>query len=226
MKTCPILKNSTKLNEQTLEHQMNSGIAHRLAGAAAAMLMMATPAFADEKAETFVAGVLAEANTVFASGDEAARDAGIEKLVDKYVDMNRVARFTLGPYVRQASDAQIAEFTGLFRKYATSVYQSTLDAYSGESLEVTDSVDRSEKDFIVNSKVVGAKAGSQYADLVVHWRVYRAADGTQSVIDAGASGVWLAIEQQSTFKSVIANNGGGAKGIDALIADLKAKVGE
>lgn len=192
---------------------------------AAASVVLA-PASADEAAEKFVAEILAEANVVFAAPDLETRDAGIEKLVDKYVDMNRVARFALGQYVRQASDEQMAAYLPLFRKYATSVYQSTLDPYTGEALEVTDSVDRSERDIIVNSKVVGAKPGSQYADLVVHWRIYRAADGRHSVVDAGASGVWLAIEQQSTFKSVIANNGGGAAGIDALIADLKTKVSE
>lgn len=198
---------------------------HALAALASVAAIVA-PARADDAAEKFVAGILVDANGVFSAPDIATRNAGIEKLVDEYVDMNRVARFALGQYVRQASDAQMAEYLPLFRKYATSVYQSTLDPYSGESLEVVDSVDRSDRDFIVNSKVVGAKPGSQYADLVVHWRVYRAADGAQSIVDAGASGVWLAIEQQSTFKSVIANNGGGSAGIDALIRDLKAKVSE
>lgn len=194
-------------------------------GAVAVAVATTAPASADEAAETFVAGILDEANAVFAAADQAARDAGVEALVDKYVDIERVARFTLGQYARQATPEQMAVYTPLFRKYATSVYSSTLDEYTGEKLAVEDSIDRTERDFIVNSKVVGAKPGSQYADLVVHWRVYRAQDGKQSVVDAGASGVWLAIEQQSTFKSVIANNGGGAAGIDALIADLKAKVG-
>ena len=199
----------------------------RLAVASAAIFFAAsTPASADEAAETFIAGILDEANAVFSAPDVEARNAGIEALVDKYVDMKRVARFTLGQYARIASNEQMEAYLPLFRKYATSVYQSTLDPYTGEALEVTGSVDRNERDFIVNSKVVGAKPGSQYADLVVHWRVYRSPDGAQSVVDAGASGVWLAIEQQSTFKSVIANNGGGSVGIDALIADLKAKVGE
>ena len=193
--------------------------------ALASIAAIVAPARADDAAEKFVAGILVDANGVFSAPDIATRNAGIETLVDKYVDMNRVARFALGQYVRQASDAQMAEYLPLFRKYATSVYQTTLDPYSGEALEVTGSVDRSARDFIVNSKVVGAKPGSQYADLIVHWRVYRDPDGAQSIVDAGASGVWLAIEQQSTFKSVIANNGGGAAGIDALIRDLKEKIG-
>jgi phospholipid transport system substrate-binding protein len=182
-------------------------------------------ALADSTAEEFVAGILDDANVVFAAPDEAARKSGVEELVDKYVDMDRVARFALGQYARIATDQQMAEYLPLFRRYATDVYQSTLDEYSGQKLVVDGSVDRSPRDIIVNSKVVGAKPGDQFADLVVHWRVYRKNPGEEKVVDAGAQGVWLAIEQQSQFKSVIANNGGGVAGVDALIADLKSKVG-
>ena len=66
--------------------------------------------------------------------------------------------------------------------------------------------------------------GSAFADAVIHWRVYRDRDGAMSVVDAGADNVWLAIEQRSQFTSIIANNGGGAKGIDALIAELTRRM--
>lgn len=183
------------------------------------------PAYADKAAEDYVSAVLEEANSIFADADAVSRNAAVETLVDKYVDMERVARFALGQYVRQASPEQMSVYVPLFRKYATSVYQSTLDNYSGQRLVVTNSIDRNERNFIVNSKVIGARPGDSYADLVVSWSVYRKPDGDQKIVDAGAEGVWLAIEQQSQFKSVIANNGGGAKGIDALIADLKTKTG-
>ena len=208
-----------------MEYRMTGSLRRIGAACAAVVFASLSPALADEAAETFIAGVLDEANAVFAAPDLAARNAGIETLVDKYVDMERVARFALGQYARQATDEQMAAYLPLFRKYATTVYQGMLDEYTGEELEVTDSVDRTGRDIIVNSKVVDAKPGSQYEDLVVHWRVYRGQDGKEAIVDAGASGVWLAIEQQSTFKSVIANNGGGKAGIDALIADLKEKVG-
>jgi len=183
------------------------------------------PAHADEAAEAYVAGVLEEANAIFASADTASRNAAVETLVDKYVDMERVAKFALGQYVRQATPEQMTVYVPLFRKYATSVYQSTLENYSGQKLEVTNSIDRNERNFIVNSQVIGAKPGDSFADLVVSWSVYRKPDGAQSIVDAGAEGVWLAIEQQSQFKSVIANNGGGSTGVAALIADLRNKVG-
>lgn len=201
-----------------------SPLAFRAAFVSAVAAAMISPAHADQAAETFVAGILEEANAIFADNNVASRDAAVETLVDRYVDMERVAKFALGQYVRQATPDQLAVYLPLFRRYATSVYQSTLETYSGQQLAVTDSIDRNERDIIVNSKVVGAKTGDRYANLVVSWRVYRKPDGAQAIVDAGAEGVWLAIEQQSQFKSIIANNGGGEKGIDALIADLKTKV--
>ena len=184
-----------------------------------------SPAFADEAAEAYVAEMLIEANGVFEADTEAERFEGIAKMVDSYVDMRRVGLFVLGPYARRMSPEQKEEYLPLFKKFATQIYQGALSQYSGQKLEVTESIDRSERDIIVNSKIADAKPGDQFADATVHWRIYRR-NGKMAIVDAGAEGIWLAIEQQSQFKSIISNNGGGSRGIDALIADLKSRVGE
>jgi len=183
------------------------------------------PAFADAEAEAFVTGILSDANRVFDAETEAERFDGIAILVDEYVDLRRTGLFVLGQYARRISPEQKEIYLPLFKKYATQIYQKSLSEYSGQKLEVTNSVDRSERDIIVNSKIANAKPGDQFADITVHWRIYRR-DGKMTVFDAGAEGVWLAIEQQSQFKSIISNNGGGEKGIDALITELKERVGE
>ncbi len=191
---------------------------------ATATLMAGGTALADQAAEEFVASALAKSNAV-ADADEATRLAAIEALVEENVDMRRVSRFVLGQYARQMTDAQQAEYAPLFRKYATLVYQNVLSEYSAEKLAVTDSIDRSERDIIVNSRIIDPAPGSNLADITIHWRVYRSRTGKLSVVDAGAEGVWLAIEQQSQFKSIISNNGGGQAGIDALIVELREQVG-
>lgn len=178
---------------------------------------------ADEAAEQFIAGVLDEANE-FIGADEETRIAGIESLVGRYVNMRRVGRFALGQYARVMTDAQAEIYYPLFERYATLVYRKALTDYSGQKLAVKDSIDRSERDIIVNSRVLNPKPGDRFANITIHWRVYRSRSGEMSVFDAGADGIWLALEQQSQFKSVIANNGGGEKGIDALIAQLRKQV--
>ncbi len=192
---------------------------------AALALAMASVARADQPAEAFVGRVLEEANAALGAVSEGERSDAIERLVDAYADLDRTAVFALGQYARQLTAEQRQAYLPLFRRYATTIYQSILADYQGEQLEVAGSVDRSARDIIVNSRIVNAAAGSPLANVTIHWRVYRSPSGEQAIIDAGADGVWLAIEQQSQFKSVIANNGGGARGIDALIADLKTKVG-
>mgnify|MGYP001285318499 CR=1 FL=1 len=191
----------------------------------AACALGAAPANADQSAEAFVAKILDEANEVFKAPDRASRDAGIERLVDSYVDMKRVAMFALGQYGRVITPEQKEIYFPLVRRYSMQIYQEALSQYNGQRLKVTGSIDRAANDIIVSSRFADVKPGEPFAETIFTWRVYRAADGKLSVVDAGADGVWLAIEQQSQFKSVIANNGGGVAGIDALIADLKRKIG-
>ncbi|MEO0695635.1 MAG: ABC transporter substrate-binding protein [Pseudomonadota bacterium] len=218
------MRTPTKTGPLPTRRQMVAGTS-ALGLAVVSTALTATPAAADQAAEDYMAAILIDANAAFNAPTEAERFSGVEALVDEYVDFPKVSRFVLGQYARVITDEQKAAFQPLFRKYATQVYWNTLSEYAGQRLAVTGSIDRSARDIIVNSKIVGANPGDQFADLVVHWRIYRSKSGQMSVVDAGAAGIWLAIEQQSQFKSVIANNGGGTRGIDALIADLSRKVG-
>ncbi|MHA7871370.1 MAG: MlaC/ttg2D family ABC transporter substrate-binding protein [Hyphococcus sp.] len=202
------------------------GIILKTAAVLAAIATAAlAPAHADDAAEDFIAGVLAEAEPILELDDEKAFFDGIERLVDKHVDMRRVGYFVLGQYARRMSDAQKEEYFPLFEEYATRVYQNTLQDYAKQKLKVTNSVARSERDIIVNSKIDDPAPGDPLADTVFHWRVYRNRDGAMAIVDAGADNVWLAIEQRGQFTSVIANNGGGEAGIDALLAQLREQLG-
>lgn len=204
-------------------------LTHNLLKKASALILSAAillgQAFADQEAEKFVTDILEEAAPSLTSDDQAVIFTGIENLVDQYVDIRRVGLFTLGQYARQTSPEQRAEFLELFRQYATLVYQNSLSEYTGQTLEVVSSIDRSQRDIIVNSKVAGSTPGQAYGNLQVHWRVYRSRDGAMSIVDAGANDIWLAIEQRSQFTSIIANNGGGEQGVQALINQLREQVG-
>ena len=184
-----------------------------------------TAAFAsDASAEQFMQGVLVDANAAMAESDSKRQFDLIDILVDRHVDMRRTGRFVLGRYARQMTSEQAARYYPVFRKFATIIYQNILSEYNNERLAVTGSITRSERDIIVNSKVANARPGDRFAETVFQWRLYRSASGLK-VVDAGANNIWLAIEQRSQFESVIANNGGGKTGIDALIRQLEDRVG-
>ncbi len=174
------------------------------------------------KAFTYVSGILDKANAINAL-DDTVRFKRIDELVDQYVNKRYVSRFVLGQYARQISDAQYTTYYPLFEEYARRVYRKILADYSSETLTPTNAIIRSKRITDVNSKV--ANPASQFADLVVTWRVYHSDKSGLSIIDAGAAGALLAVGMQDTFKNIIANNGGGARGVDALIAQLKSKVG-
>lgn len=181
---------------------------------------------ADEAAETFVSGVLVDADPILNAQSTEDLRSGLAMLVDQYVDMRRVGLFTLGQYARQMTPEQRAEYMPLFKQYATLVYQKSLSNYSGQRLEVTGSIDRSSRDIIVNSRIKDPAPGDPFANANIQWRVYRAKDGSHAIVDAGANNIWLAIEQRSQFTSVVANNGGGASGVDVLISQLRNQIGE
>lgn len=189
-----------------------------------AVTVAASPAFANDAAEQFVQKVLDEAQPYLELEDEQAQLDGIATLVDKYVDMRHIGYFVLGKSARQITSEQKEEYFPLFEDYARSIYQEALTRYSGERLAVTGSVDRSEKNIFVQSKVANAKPGDEYADTLIEWWVHVNNDGEMRIVDAGADGIFLSIEQQETFTSIIADNGGPPAGIDALIENIREKV--
>ena len=206
-------------------HSRRSLLKHA-AGILALAAIAVQPAYADDAAEAFVQGILDEAEPILSEPNSDAFYSGIENLVTQYVDMRRIGLFVLGQYARQMTDAQKEEYFPLFQRYATLIYRNTLSDYGGQRIVVTGSIDRSERDIIVNSKLANPEPGDAFANAVIHWRVYRDRDGNMSVVDAGADNVWLAIEQRSQFTSLIANNGGGEAGINALIAEIRKRVNQ
>ncbi len=199
---------------------------HRLGVAIIAGVMLTTPALADDETEHFIQAVLDEAEPYLDAPDQETQFDGIQQLVDKYVDMRRVGLFTLGKYARRITPEQKQVYLPLFKEYATGIYQNSLSTYAGERLKVTGSIDRSQRDIIVNTEIINAAPGSELDHMVVHWRVYRSRGGDLTIVDVGADNIWLAIEQLEQFTSIIANNGGPPAGIDALIADLKEQLAE
>ena len=196
-----------------------------LTAIAAVALLITSPAKADDASEEFVQNILDEAEPILNAPTRAELLSGVEDLVDKYVDMRRVSLFVLGQYARQITDEQKDVYIPLFADYSTQIYQDLFDDYAGQELEVVNSVDRSDRDIIVNSRIADPAPGDPLTDTIFHWRVYRNRDGELAIVDAGADNVWLAINQQSEFKSVISNNGGPPAGIDALIENLREKTG-
>ncbi len=139
----------------------------------------------------------------------AQQKAAFGKLLKRYFDTNKIGKFALGRYRRQATPEQMTEYTKLFDKMIVDVYTQRFQEYSGQTIEVTDGYkDEQSGDIVVKSLIKGS--GSPIA---VDWRVRN-----NKIIDVIVEGVSLSITKRDDFASTIKKGGGK---VDALITHLK-----
>ncbi|MBV9512132.1 MAG: ABC transporter substrate-binding protein [Caulobacteraceae bacterium] len=194
------------------------------AGAGLAPLPLAPLAWAEAgarnpAAEQFVQTQAQRALDILSQhrGDPATEKRLFRSFVDQVADVPRITYFVLGKYSRTIAPAQRTAFAGVFREYASNVYESRLKEYHGETLRVTGSIARAPADVIVSSMVSG---GALTEPLPVAWRVI-GENGGWRVVDVQVKGVWLAITEQQDFVSTIDNAGGD---INVLISQLQRQV--
>lgn len=183
--------------------------------AAAALAAAASPAFADASTEAFVEEnaneVLEALNEPSLSRDE--RTALFSRYMDEFADIEAVSRFVIGKYANRFTPEEFERFQAAFKKYALAVYENELDAYRGNEVIVEGSTDRTPRDSIVDTKI--PRADGQ--EMSVRWRVLKRNNGYQVVdvaLNVNGNLIWLAIEQQAQFLSLLDRTNGSA---DALI---------
>lgn len=177
-----------------------------------------SPAAALNPAETFIDQNVQKGLAILSDQalPDTQRKAQFRTFLLSLVDLDRVAMFTLGSARRTATDAEKAQFRDAFRDFAVSIYESRLNAYSGQTLKVTGSQPTGRGDTIVKTVLVDPNSSSKQP-LPVSFRVSNS-DGKQVVIDVNVLGVWLAIEERDQFSSFLGDNG---NRVTALIAHLK-----
>jgi phospholipid transport system substrate-binding protein len=182
-----------------------------------AFFFAALPAAAQDAnpAEQFVSGRIRDGLAILnqTNLDADARSHAFEDFLLGATDLKRIALFTLGSAASSATPAQRDAFVAAFRTYATAVYRSYFQRYSGQSLTVTGSRANGPGDTIVRTTMVDPNGSGP---LAVDFRVRT--DGPKPlVIDIGISGVWLALTQHDDFAAFLARNNGD---VDALTAHL------
>ena len=187
---------------------------------AALVLAAATgPVFADAKTESFVEEnaneVLEALNDPTLSREE--RTELFSGYMEEFADFNAVSRFVIGRYANRFTPQELSRFQRAFRNYALAVYENELDAYRGEQVVVDRSIDRTPNDSIVDTRI--PRADGQ--EMNVRWRVLKR-NGEYQVVDVALNVngnlIWLAIEQQAQFLSLLDRTNGSA---DALIRKIE-----
>ncbi len=191
----------------------------------AAPLLMTQPAAAANVAETFVDNNIHKGLEILnnKSLSTPQRRDQFESFLLGLVDIKRIGLFTLGQYRRTAPPADVDAFIAAFKNYAVAAYQSYFSRYSGQTLKVTGSTERSPTDFIVNTQLMDPH--SSQPPLQVDFRV-RTDSGNPVLVDVSVSGIWLSLEERDQFTAFLGQNNGNVRTLIAHLSDLAVNLGK
>ncbi len=190
----------------------------------ALLAITAMPAFADATTEEYVRtnanDVLASLNAPGLTSDE--RRAKFQAYMDEFTNLDAVAKFVIGKYAKRFTPEEMDAYLTTFRSYALAVYEFYFNEYRGRDVKVMGSTDRNARDSIVDTEIIR----SDGQELEVRWRVLNRG-GKYQVVDVALNAegnlIWLAIEQQAQFLSILDQNNGS---VDALNAKINSMTDE
>jgi len=181
----------------------------------------ASAANADPAAEKWVSDVSQQAIKIISdkSADRAAREKEFGALLDTNADMQRIAAFCLGQFLRTPTADQKNEYVKLFDNFVVKVYVTRLSDYHDEKLTITGSQLKGDTQVLVQSQINFTNGREPVK--VTWWLLKK--DGGYKLFDVNVVGVWLAQEQRSAFTSVINNHNGD---FNALLDHLKQQIAD
>lgn len=185
-----------------------------LGATAAAALFAGRPAYAlaPQAAKALVDTLVAEVNSVIASGQsEAAMLRAFEKIFKRHADVPYIAAFSLGVAARSATQAQLKRYTAAFSTYVARKYGRRFREFIGSQIvpgqakpvktwvEVNTSVKlRGEAPFFVDFHVSDRTGQPKFFNIIIE-------------------GVNMLLAERTEIGALLDRRGGN---IDKLIADL------
>lgn len=116
--------------------------------------------------------------------------------------VNTIARFALGRHWRSATPELREEYLALFQDFVLDIYSKRLDAFSGESFTILESIAIDGSDTIVSTEI----SGGDGPPIRVDYRVRSQNDALQ-IVDVLVEGISLIVTQRSEFASIINRDG-------------------
>lgn len=137
-------------------------------------------------------------------------------ILEKYVDVDGIAKFCLGRFWRTATPAQQQEYTQIFHQVLVNSITSRLGEYKGVSFTIGDvsSVEGNKKSIQTTLK------RPKQPDVSIQW-IIEIKNGSPRVIDIVGENASLAVTQRGDYTSFIARHG---NDVGALINALKRQV--
>lgn len=200
------------------------------AGLAAAALIVALPAAAQESASAeasatsqiddaiaFARAMTDKATAALTNpqASEAEKLEAFQEVLAESLALEVIGRFMLGDTRKSMSEAQIARYDAVFSDYITLQYADQFADIVGRPLDVLEAKALGARDVIVRSQF----KRSNGSPIMVDWRVRKLKDDSQKMIDIIVSGVSIMLVKREEFSSFISQNG-----VDALLERLEKEV--
>jgi len=195
---------------------------------AAAFMMLilaayaASPAMADTRgteAESFISGLATSGIAMLQATaySDAERDLEFRQLIRKGFALDMIGQFVAGRHWRSMSDAQRAEFQELFSEWILTSYSNRLGQFSGQTIEIIDSIELNNRaaDVVVRTRVMYADGEMPVATA---WRI-REFNGEFKIIDVIVEGVSMATAQRAEYDAMIRR-----VGVEGLLDNLRSRL--
>jgi phospholipid transport system substrate-binding protein len=145
-------------------------------------------------------------------GKAAERRAAVRQIANEIFDFGEIARRSLGRYWQPLSEAQRAEFVGLFGDLLERSYISKIELYGGE--KIVYSGERMDGDLAIVSTKIITKNGTE---VPIDYRLFRRGDNWK-VYDVNIEGISLVSNYRTQFNKIIQSSG-----YNTLVDRMKAK---
>jgi len=168
-----------------------------------------------EEAQQFVEKVSKSALDVITSNANTAQKE--KKLSDLFltsVDTKWIAKFAIGKYWNDATEAQRAKYMEMHKKFLLSGYVPKFREYNNQQIKILKSSAAEDGEYLVETRIISADG----ADVSVSYKVRKSDGGKYMVFDVIAEGVSLITTERADFASILSRDG-----IDALIEKLGQK---
>ena len=168
----------------------------------------------EKKAENFISNTTSNAKKIILDSalNKVDKKKQLEQLALNSVDVEGLAKYTLGEERKKISEKQLKEYVDTFAIFFTKNLSSKLTDYSDQEVQVTGSKKISDNYVLVNSKIISKK---DKQEILVDWRVFLI-NNKLVIRDLVVEGLSLARTQREEFASIVAN-----KGFAGLIQNLQ-----
>lgn len=145
--------------------------------------------------------------------EERERQEALRELLQRYFDVPRAGRITLGRHWRRATDDEKTEYGRLFEDYVVVSINRRMQGYSPDTLDVIGAREINEVETVVESRIESPSS----EPVRIHWSLIKDEESWR-ILDVTIEGVSQVLTQRNEFDSVIRAGGGR---VEALLERLR-----